>query len=132
MPDPSGSKRCGRSPGSTARGSRRPFTTWSYDDNITGWGALLGDDSGGPDVFPYAAAARLTDFGGLPASYVEVGELDIFRDESLAYAQQLLAAGISTELHVYPCVPHAPEALVPTSGVAKRVARNRHRVISSL
>ena len=27
-----------------------PFAVWTYDDNITGWGALLGD---GPDVSPY-------------------------------------------------------------------------------
>ena len=24
-----------------------PFLTWSYDDNLTGWGALLGDNAGG-------------------------------------------------------------------------------------
>ncbi len=47
--------------------------TWSYDDNATGWGALLGDAAGGPDVSPYAAAARLEDFTALPPAYIEVG-----------------------------------------------------------
>ena len=40
------------------------FTTWiawSWDDNLTGWGALLGDALGTPDVSPYAAAARVSD-----------------------------------------------------------------------
>lgn len=109
-----------------------PFATWTYDDNTTGWGALLGDEVGGPDVSPYAAAARLRDFRGLPAAYIEVGELDIFRDESLAYAQRLVAVGVSTELHLYASVPHAPEALVPTSDIAQRMATNRHRVIKTV
>jgi len=81
------------------------FAMWSYDDNATGWGALLGDAVGSPDVSPYGAAARLDDFSGLPPAYIEVGELDIFRDEDLAYAQRLVAAGISTELHLHPAVP---------------------------
>lgn len=34
---------------------------WTYDDNVTGWGALLGDRAGGPDVPSYAAPARETD-----------------------------------------------------------------------
>jgi len=42
-----------------------PFATWTYEDNITGWSALLGDEVGGLDVSPYAAAARLQDFRGL-------------------------------------------------------------------
>ena len=35
-----------------------PFAAWSYDDNYTGWHALLGDAVGGPDVSAYAAPAR--------------------------------------------------------------------------
>jgi acetyl esterase/lipase len=108
------------------------FVTWSYDDNATGWGALLGDALGGPDVSPYAAAARLEDFTGLPPAYIEVGELDIFRDEDIAYAQRLVEAGISTELHVHPDVPHAFEALVPTAAVSVRSAADRHRVLRRL
>jgi acetyl esterase/lipase len=45
-----------------------PFAEWSYDDNITGWGALLGDAIAGPDVPAYAAPARATDPSRLPAT----------------------------------------------------------------
>jgi acetyl esterase/lipase len=38
-----------------------PFATWSYDNNATGWGALLGEGAGGANVSPYAAGARLED-----------------------------------------------------------------------
>jgi acetyl esterase/lipase len=31
-----------------------PFAVWSYDDNVTGWGALLGDAIGGVNVAAYA------------------------------------------------------------------------------
>ena len=109
-----------------------PFLTWTYDDNITGWGALLGAAAGGPHVDAYGAAARLTDFHGLPPAYVEVGELDIFRDESVAYAQQLIAAGVSTELHLHPHIPYAAEALAPHADISRRVNDDRHRVIAAL
>lgn len=109
-----------------------PFATWTYDDNATGWGALLGDAVGGPEGSPYGAAARLEDFSGLPPAYIEVGELDIFRDEDLAYAQRLVAAGISTELHLHPEVPHAFEVLVPGAAISARAGADRHRVLGSL
>jgi acetyl esterase/lipase len=107
------------------------FVTWTYEDNATGWGALLGDAAGGDDVSPYGAAARLKDFSGLPPAYIEVGELDIFREESVTYAKSLAAAGVSTELHVHPRVPHAFEALVPLAEVSQRSAADRHRVLVS-
>jgi acetyl esterase/lipase len=109
-----------------------PFAPWTYDDNTTGWGALLGSAAGGPNVSPYGAAARLENFAGLPPAYIEVGELDIFRDESIRYAQQLLAAGVSTELHVHAAVPHAFEAFVPHSEIAIRASADRHRILMAL
>jgi dienelactone hydrolase len=65
-----------------------PFAGWTYEDNLTGWGALLGGDVGGPDVSPYAAPARLDDCTNLPPTYIEVGELDIFRDECVEFARR--------------------------------------------
>ena len=35
-----------------------PTATWTYDNNYTGWHALLGDALGGPSVSPIAAPAR--------------------------------------------------------------------------
>src|SRR5438105_1399223 len=105
------------------------FTTWipwSYDDNVTGWGALLGADLVGPDVSPYGADGRLADCAELPPAYIEVGELDIFRDECIAYARHLYGVGISAELHVIPGAPHAFEAFVPTAAISQRAAESRH------
>jgi uncharacterized protein YbaA (DUF1428 family) len=66
------------------------------------WAHVLGDEA----ATHHRAPARLADFTGLPPTYIEVGELDIFRDESIAYAQRLHTAGISCELHVHPGAPH--------------------------
>ena len=90
-----------------------PFAVWSYDDNITGWGALLGGAYGSPDVPPYAAPARSTDLSGLPPCYIEVGQLDIFRDGDLNYPRRLSLAGVSVGFHLRPGV-HTSSKRLPT------------------
>jgi acetyl esterase/lipase len=104
-----------------------PFLTWTYDDNITGWSALLGEKAGADGVSPYAAPARADDLTGLPDTYIDVGDLDIFRDEDVAYARRLADAGVPTELHVYPGCPHAFEALAPGADISRRVIADRVR-----
>ena len=83
-----------------------PFAAWSYDDNYTGWHALLGDAIGTDDVPPSAAPARADDLSGLPPTYIDVGDLDIFRDEDIEYARRIAATGTTVELHVHPGCPH--------------------------
>jgi acetyl esterase/lipase len=109
-----------------------PFAGWSYDDNVTGWNALLGErhDDSQPD--PSAAPARLTDARGLPPAYIEVGQLDIFRDEDVTYALTLSRAGVPVELHVHPGVPHEYDAIAFTADVSRRALADRHRVLNSL
>nr|WP_090342033.1 alpha/beta hydrolase [Mycolicibacterium malmesburyense]CRL72285.1 lipase [Mycolicibacterium malmesburyense] len=109
-----------------------PYLTWTYDDNATGWGALLGAEAGSASVSPYAAPARATDLSGLPDAYLDVGDLDIFRKEDIAYATRLADAGVPTELHVYPGCPHAFEALARSAGVSKRALSDRVRRLRSL
>ncbi|MFC5132924.1 hypothetical protein [Paeniglutamicibacter kerguelensis] len=42
--------------------------------------------------FPRQHRDALNDFSGIPRAYIEVGDLDIFRDESIAYARGLYDA----------------------------------------
>ncbi|KUH88712.1 MULTISPECIES: alpha/beta hydrolase [unclassified Mycobacterium] len=109
-----------------------PFLTWTYDDNATGWGALLGADAGTDSVSPYAAPARAADLGELPDTYLDVGDLDIFRNEDIAYACRLADAGVPTELHVYPGCPHAFEALARNAGISQRAISDRVRRLRSV
>lgn len=109
-----------------------PFLTWTYDDNLTGWGALLGRTAGGENVSPYAAPARADDLTGLPDTYIDVGDLDIFRDEDIAYARRLSNAGVPTEFHLHPGGPHTFDALACGADVAKRAVSDRMRRLRSL
>jgi acetyl esterase/lipase len=109
-----------------------PFLTWTYDDNITGWAALLGDSAGADTASAYAAPARATDLTGLPATYIDVGDLDIFRDEDITYARRLSDAGVPTELHLHPGCPHAFEALARVADVSQRAIGDRIRRLRTL
>lgn len=109
-----------------------PFATWTYDSNYTGWHALLGDSIGSDDVPPSAAPARVADFEGLPDAFIEVGELDIFRDEAVAYALGLSSAGISAEVHVIPGCPHGFDILTESLPVVRRSRADRVRVLQSI
>lgn len=109
-----------------------PFLTWTYEDNMTGWGALLGRDAGTEAATAYAAPARAEDLSGLPQTYLDVGDLDIFRDENIVYARRLADAGVPTELHVYPGCPHAFEVLARSAPVSRRALADRVRRLRSL
>lgn len=108
------------------------FLVWNYDDNVTGWEALLGAAFGGADVSPYAAPARAADLTGLPPAYIDVGDLDIFRDEDIDYARSLLAAGVPTELHVFPGCPHGFEVVAADLSVSRQALDNRVRRLAAL
>ncbi|GAB7044597.1 hypothetical protein JCM9533A_84480 [Catenuloplanes niger JCM 9533] len=108
------------------------YAVWSYDDSRTAWPALLGEAAGGPDVPPTAAPARLDDATGLPPAYLEVGQIDVFRDENLAYASTLSRAGVQVEFHMHPGAPHEFDSIAFTSDVARRAIADRVRVLRSL
>jgi acetyl esterase/lipase len=105
---------------------------WTRENNRMGWRAYLGREPGGPDVSPYAAAARATDLRGLPPAYIPVGDLDLFLDENITYAQRLLAAGVPTELHVYPGAFHGFNGFVPGAEVSRRFNAERDHALKRM
>jgi acetyl esterase/lipase len=58
--------------------------------------------------------ATVEQLKGLPQTFMIVGSIDLFCDEDMDYAQKLMQAGVFTELHVEPGVPHAYEYLEGT------------------
>ncbi|MFI7706327.1 alpha/beta hydrolase [Nonomuraea sp. NPDC049480] len=98
---------------------------WDRSANLYGWTALLGDRMGTDDVPPYAAPARATDLSGLPPAFIDVGELEVFRDEDLDYALRLSQAGVSTEFHLYPGAFHGFDGMVPDAELSKRARAAR-------
>ena len=102
--------------------------TWNREKNIFAWKAYLGKSAEDGDVSPYAAAARAKDLFGLPPAYIAVGELDLFLDEDIEYAQRLLQAGVPTELHVYPGATHGFDSIL-TAAVSRRFREERDSAV---
>jgi acetyl esterase/lipase len=109
-----------------------PLAGWSYDDNATAWNALLGTGHEHRAIDPSAAPGRFKDAAGLPPAYIEVGQLDIFRDEAIGYALTLSRAGVPAELHLHSGVPHEYDALAFDVDVSRRTHTDRDRVLRSL
>lgn len=91
----------------------RPSAEYSWKYYLSGTPETLG--------LQYAAPARAEDLSGLPPAFVSVCEFDPLRDEGISYAQRLLQAGVSTELHHYRGAFHG-SSLVTTAAVSKRMA----------
>jgi acetyl esterase/lipase len=112
--------------------SSREFASipgWSGHMNGVGWTAYLGPLFGTEAVPQYAAPARATDLSHLPATMLQVGELEVFRDEGIEYAARLLQAGVPTELHVYPGAFHGWDGMVPQAAVSRRSIAERMRAL---
>jgi acetyl esterase/lipase len=99
---------------------------WDRNSNRMGWTALLGDRRGTDDVSIYAAPARATDLTGLPPAYIDCGSAEVFRDEDVAYAGALWAAGVQAELHVWAGGIHGFDFVAPDAAVSRaaRAARD--------
>lgn len=94
---------------------------WDRKANIEAWDWYLG----GKNADEYAAPARAKDLSGLPPTFIDVGELDLFRDEDIEFAKRLLQAGVTTELHVYPGAYHASESFAPEAELSKQIWTKR-------
>lgn len=103
--------------------SSREFTDpriWSREKNLFGWEMYLGPIFGKDDVPYYAAPARAADLSGLPPTYTYVGELDLFRDETINYVTRLLQAGVPTEFHIYPGCFHGFDMFTDICDISRR------------
>jgi acetyl esterase/lipase len=90
---------------------------WDRAGNIEAWQWYLGD--GQPDQ--YAAPARADSLEGLPPTFIDVGTVDLFRDEDIQFAMRLMQAGVPTELHVHPGAYHASENFAAEAGLSRRI-----------
>ena len=94
---------------------------WDRDGNIEAWAWYLG----GKPADQYAAPARAQDLSGLPPAFIDVGTVDLFRDEDIAFAQRLMQAGVPTELVVNPGSYHASEVFAPEAALSQRIWARR-------
>lgn len=81
---------------------------WNRNNNEVAWRMYLGEDHAEEVPF-YAAPLRADNLAGLPPTYTCIGQLDLFRDETIEYVARLAQAGVDVEFHLYPGGFHAFE-----------------------
>jgi len=97
---------------------------WTREMNQFGWAAVLGDRTDG-EVPGYVSPAVAGDLSGLPTTYVDAGSAEVFRDEDVAYATGIWAAGGQAELHVWAGGCHGFDALYPQATISATARRTR-------
>ncbi len=92
---------------------------WDRTSNLTAWTMVLEESRGTSEVSPYAAPSRATDLTGLPPTFVDAGAVEVFRDEAVAFASAIWAAGGEAELHVWGGAFHGFHDIAPETAVAR-------------
>jgi len=98
--------------------------TWNRTNNLSAWNMYLGDRNEDSEVSPHAVPARAESLAGLPPTYTCIGQLDLFRDETIEYVARLAQAGVDVEFHLYPGTFHSFEMIVPQAEVSKRASHS--------
>ncbi|MGV0742165.1 alpha/beta hydrolase [Mycolicibacterium sp. XJ870] len=65
--------------------------------------------------------ALVSEMVGLAPAFITCSELDPLRDEALEYARRLMAAGVATELHVFPGTCHGFDSLLPEWEISQQL-----------
>ncbi len=93
---------------------------WNSHSNKMGWTAYLRDLHVQHKEIPaYAAPARATNFSKLPPTITFVGDLEPFRDETIAYVENLRKANIPVTFRLFEGCYHAFEVIFPTLEISK-------------
>lgn len=112
------------------------MASWNCASNITGWSALLGKGVPGTDkvteLVKYAVPARVHDLSGLPDTYMDVGQLDIFLLEDIEYVTRLHKAGVQVDFNIHKGLIHAWELYAPDTEVGKRIWAERIAALKSI
>jgi acetyl esterase/lipase len=98
---------------------------WTREMNAFGWRSVLGELAGG-DVPGYVSPAVAEDLSGLPATYVDAGTAEVFRDEDVDYATRIWAAGGQAELHIWAGGFHGFDTLYPQARLSSAARRTRN------
>ncbi len=93
---------------------------WNSKSNKKGWDSYLKDIREKNEEVPtYAAAARNKDYSNFPPTITFVGDLEPFKDETIAYVKALEMAGVDVKFKLFKGCYHGFDAYVPKSQIAK-------------
>ena len=96
---------------------------WTPTANRFGWTAYLGREPRLSDAPAYAAPARRSDLTGLPPAWIGVGDLDLFYDEDVSYAENLRASRVPCELVTVAGMYHGADGIAPKASVLQGFRR---------
>ena len=105
----------------SARNNYAPV--WNSELNYKGWKYYLGDKFGTDKVPKYAAPSRETDYRNLPPTCTFVGSIEPFRDETIAYIENLKKAGVETYFKVYDKCFHGFDQVSEDATVSKEARK---------
>lgn len=71
---------------------------WSENANEHCWSLYLPNED--VDMLEYGVPMKNKDLSNLPPAYVEVSEMDLLRDQGLAYAKRMQDAGVNVETKI--------------------------------
>ena len=97
-------------------------SVWNARLNRLGWSAYLA----GRPADTYAAPARAVDLSRLPPTYVDTGDLDLFRDEDVAFVDRIRESGGSVEFFEEKGVVHGFDVIAPDAAVSRAAVARRH------
>ncbi len=106
--------------------------TWTAASNRTGWSKLRGNKTISEKEMPYFSPALAKDVSNSPKTFIITGDLDLFVNENIDYANKLIKAGVSTELHVIPGMVHGYMLLLPDSEQSLQYEELKNRAIQKM
>ena len=105
---------------------------WTPNANRYGWSSLRGGQTIASAQMPYFSPAMAKDLRDLPPTFMMVGDLDLFVNEDVDYANRLVQAGVKTDFQLISGVYHAFEMLNPNSPQTKAYKAARTDAINRM
>lgn len=94
---------------------------WNSKSNKLGWSLYLSDlKKNNIETPPYAAPARAGNYSKLPPTITFVGDLEPFRDETIAFVKKMKQQGIPVTFQLFEGCFHAFEFLFPKLEISKK------------
>lgn len=92
---------------------------WNNRANRFGWSSYLGHAPGEPEDRPYVVPARRASLAGLPPAWLYTGDIELFHDEIVDYAEHLRRDGVDVVWEVVPGAAHGFENWAHSTRLAR-------------
>jgi acetyl esterase/lipase len=94
---------------------------WNNTANRFGWASYLGHAPGEPEDRPYVVPARRESLAGLPPAWLYAGDIELFHDEIVDYAERLQRDGVDVVWEIVPGAAHGFENWAHSTQLAREL-----------